>query len=72
MQMNKVYCSDEYIFGFFNREQRSRGSRNYFDDEDKNFHKCKSDFYEKLSTRAHLFNDLLYFKGCPYLNHGFI
>ena len=37
----------------------------------KNVYESKSDFHEKLSTRAHLFNDLLYFKGCPYINHGF-
>ena len=40
----------------------------YFDKKIKNFHKNKVDSFEKLFTRACLFNDLSQFKGCPYLN----
>ena len=34
----------------------------YFDLKIKNFHKSKSDFYEKLSTRACRFYDSMHFK----------
>ena len=34
----------------------------YFDKKIKNFHKSKSDFYEKLSTRACRFYDTMHFK----------
>ena len=32
----------------------------------KKFHKSKVDGLEKLSTRAHLFYDLLHFRGCSF------
>ena len=52
------------IFGAF--LFRSRDSRNALLPENnarlKNFHKSKSNFYEKLSTRACRFYDLMHFK----------
>ena len=41
----------------------------YFHWKIKNFHKSKVDGLEKLLTRAYLFNDLMHFKVCPYINH---
>ena len=35
----------------------------------KNFHKSKSDFYEKLSTRACRFNDSMNFKQFHFFKH---
>ena len=40
-------------------------------EKSKIFIKAKVFFYEKLSTRASLFNDLMHFKGYPNLIGGF-